>query len=114
MEVSDSTKNLTKSLPAVTVSIKARVVVVSGPRGKITKDLSHLNVDMRCMTQKDAKTGKLTNVIRFRMWFGSYKLKCQVKTVHTLISNMVNGVREVSYSPFLPIQSPIPQCSSLS
>ena len=78
----------------VTVTIKARVVVVKGPRGQITKDMSHLNVDMRCMTQKDAKTGALTKAIRVRMWFGSYKQKCQVKTVHTLLDTMVNGTRE--------------------
>lgn len=78
----------------VTVSIKARVVIVNGPRGKITKDMSHLNVDMRCMTKIDKKSGAKSNVIRIRMWFGSYKQKCQVKTVHTLLDTMINGVRE--------------------
>merc|ERR1711865_402738 len=48
----------------------------------------------RCMNQKDAKTGALTKAIRVRMWFGSYKQKCQVKTVHTLLDTMVNGTRE--------------------
>jgi len=86
------------NFPSVTVTIKARVVVVKGPRGQITKDMSHLNVDMRCMTQKDAKTGKVSNAIRIRMWFGSYKQKCQVKTVHTLLNTMINGTREVSIS----------------
>ena len=28
------------------------------------------------------------------MWFGSYKVKCQVKTVHTILNNMIGGVRE--------------------
>ena len=34
--------------------------------------------------------------VRIRMWFGSYKQKCQVKTVTSLITNMIQGVREVS------------------
>jgi hypothetical protein len=57
-----------------------------------------LNVDMRCMTKIDKKSGAKSNVIRIRMWFGSYKQKCQVKTVHTLLDTMINGVREVSFS----------------
>merc|ERR1719382_1509290 len=34
------------------------------------------------------------NHIRIRMWFGKYKQRCACKTVHTLLTNMIQGVRE--------------------
>ena len=78
----------------VDVSIKSRVVTIKGPRGSITKNLSHLNVELRIVDVVENEKKK--RAIRVRMWFGQYKQKCQVKTVHTLLSNMIQGVREVS------------------
>ena len=40
---------------SVSVKIKARKVTVKGPKGEITKDLSHMPIEMKCMklaTQK--------------------------------------------------------------
>lgn len=79
---------------AVDVSIKSRIVTIKGPRGSIVKNLSHLNVEMRLVDVKE--NDKKVRAIRIRMWFGQYKQKCQVKTVHTLLNNMISGVREVS------------------
>lgn len=33
----------------VSVKIKARKVTVKGPKGEITKDLSHMPIEMKCM-----------------------------------------------------------------
>lgn len=76
------------------MSIKARIVTVKGPRGSITKDLSHMSVEMQIMKQNEKK--RIGNYIRLRMWFGQYKQKAQVRTCMTLISNAINGVFEVS------------------
>lgn len=37
--------------------------------------------------------------IRIRMWYGTYKNTCSVRTLKSLINNMFIGVHEVSYSP---------------
>lgn len=78
----------------VEVAIKSRKVTVKGERGSVTKDLSHMSVEMQIMKQ-DVKNRK-GNFIRLRMWFGQYKLKAQVRTVLTLVKNMIVGVSEVS------------------
>jgi len=80
---------------AVTVTIKSRVVTVKGARGTVTKDLSHMSVEMQKMKQADKK--RKGNFIRLRMWFGAYKQAAQVKTVKSIINNMMSGVVEVSH-----------------
>ena len=84
---------------AVQVSIKSRVITVKGARGSVTKDLSHMSVEMQIMKQASEK--RKGNFIRLRMWFGGYKQAAQVKTCQTLIRNMMNGVVEVSFLPNL-------------
>ena len=79
----------------VTVTIKSRVVTVKGARGTVTKDLSHMSVEMQKMKQADKK--RKGNFIRLRMWFGAYKQAAQVKTVKSIINNMMSGVVEVSH-----------------
>lgn len=94
MAVSSTPSFLTQSVFTVTVTMKSGKITVKGSRGSITKDLSHLQVEMRLMDKTE--NDKKVKAIRIRMWFGQYKQKCQVKTVHTLLSNMIKGVREVS------------------
>lgn len=91
-----STPPLT-AISTVQVSIKARVLTVKGARGTVVKDLSHMSVEMQIMKQADSK--RKGNFIRLRMWFGQYKQKCQVRTCKTLITNLMNGVVEVSIIP---------------
>jgi large subunit ribosomal protein L9e len=81
-------------LLAVTVTIKSRIVTVKGPRGQVTKDFSHIAVEMQILKQKEKK--RTGNYIRFRMWFGAYKQACSVRTLVSLIENMFTGVTEVS------------------
>jgi len=40
---------------AVKVSIKARKVTVTGPKGTIVKDLSHMAIDLRIMNMATKK-----------------------------------------------------------
>jgi ribosomal protein L6P/L9E len=80
--------------PIVKVTVKARKVTVSGPRGTITKDFSHAAVDIRVMKVALKKLSGLA--VRIQMWNGGYKQACAVKTFKSLIENMMVGVTEVS------------------
>merc|ERR1712083_909633 len=76
----------------VTITYKARQVSVKGPRGEVTKDFSHLAVELQRMNQNNKK--KKGKFIRIRMWFGGYKQACSVNTLKSLIENMITGVTE--------------------
>lgn len=76
-----STANL--SLPAVKVHIKTRNVTVEGPRGKLTKNLGHLAVSFSCPEK---------SVLHIEMHHGARKNVATLRTVRTLINNMVIGV----------------------
>ncbi|KAJ2987506.1 hypothetical protein NUW58_g4470 [Xylaria curta] len=67
----------------VKVSIKSRKIHVEGPRGKLSKDLSHLAVNFS-HPQK--------NVIGIEIHHGSRKNVATLRTVRTLISNLIVGV----------------------
>ena len=66
----------------VKVEVKNRKVRVTGPKGVLVKDLSHLKADIRVV-------GK--NVV-CELWFGNRKELACVRTIITHIKNMFNGV----------------------
>merc|ERR1712127_956938 len=70
----------------VTVTLKARKVTVKGKRGEVTKNFSHLAVELQKLKQNDNKRKGL--YVRIRMWFGGYKQACAVNTLKSLIENM--------------------------
>ncbi|KAK1826146.1 60S ribosomal protein L9 [Podospora conica] len=67
----------------VKVSIKSRIVTVEGPRGKLVKDLSHLAVTF-VMLKK--------NLIGIEIHHGNRKNVATLRTVRTLVSNLIIGV----------------------
>ncbi|KAL8695825.1 MAG: hypothetical protein Q9224_003131 [Gallowayella concinna] len=67
----------------VKVHIKSRLVAVEGPRGKLQKDLSHLSV---CFSRPN------TNAINIELHHGSRKNVATLRTVKTLINNLIIGV----------------------
>ncbi|KAI0172302.1 60S ribosomal protein L9 [Hypoxylon sp. FL1284] len=67
----------------VKVLIKSRNVTVEGPRGKLSKDLSHIAVNFS-RPQK--------NVIGIEIHHGSRKDVATLRTVRTIINNLVTGV----------------------
>ena len=89
----------------VTVTVKARKVTVTGPRGTVTKDLSHNKVDIRVM--KIVGKNKNGLYVRIQMWNGAYKQACTVTTFKSLISNMMIGTTEVSFLVQMFKNSPI-------
>ena len=76
----------------ITVTIKARKVVVKGPKGEVSQDLSHVQCDITRVTMN---TKKMTgDYVRVAIWNGAYRRICSVKTVLGLINNMFVGVTE--------------------
>ncbi|KAG6856340.1 hypothetical protein H0H87_005458 [Tephrocybe sp. NHM501043] len=71
----------------VDVSIKSRVIIVKGPRGTLTKNVRHVNMDI--LLQK----GKTTKV-SLAVWQGGRKHVACLRTIRTLINNMVIGVTQ--------------------
>ena len=69
-------------------------MTVKGPKGSITKDFSHMAVDIRVMKMATQKMKGL--YVRIQMWNGGYKQACTVTTFKSHISNMIIGVTEVS------------------
>jgi len=67
----------------VKVSIKSRIVTVEGPRGKLVKDLGHIAVNF----SQDRK-----NTIRMEIHHGSRKGVAALRTVRTIINNLIIGV----------------------
>ncbi|KAI1470249.1 60S ribosomal protein L9 [Daldinia caldariorum] len=67
----------------VKVQIKSRNVTVEGPRGKLSKDLSHIAVNF---------SRPKKNVIGIEIHHGSRKDVATLRTVRTLINNLIVGV----------------------
>ncbi|KAK4192677.1 ribosomal protein L6, alpha-beta domain-containing protein [Podospora australis] len=67
----------------VKISIKSRLVTVEGPRGKLTKDLSHIAVNFSVLSK---------NVIGLEIHHGNRKNVAALRTVRTLINNLIIGV----------------------
>lgn len=67
----------------VKVYIKSRVVTVEGPRGKLVKDMSHLSVSF---------SQPQRSVITIELHHGARKNVATLRTVKTLINNLIVGV----------------------
>ncbi|CAG8773620.1 25462_t:CDS:2, partial [Gigaspora margarita] len=70
----------------VTITIKSRLVKVTGPRGTLTKDLRHINLELQQL-----KTNK-GNKVKLIVWHGSRKHVACLRTVKSHIENMITGV----------------------
>lgn len=67
----------------VSVDIKARVIKVTGPRGELTKNLKHIDVTFDKVDE---------NSIRITVHNGERKHVAALRTVKSLISNLITGV----------------------
>merc|ERR1712046_539145 len=68
---------------AVKMTVKGQVVTVSGPRGTLKRDFSHLKVELK-------KTGAQS--LRITKWWATMKQKAALRTVSSHINNMATGV----------------------
>ncbi|CAR24170.1 60S ribosomal protein uL6 [Lachancea thermotolerans CBS 6340] len=67
----------------VTVNIKSRVIKVTGPRGTLTKNLKHIDVTFAKVSNKQVK---------ITVHNGDRKHVAALRTVKSLVANMVTGV----------------------
>lgn len=67
----------------VTLEIKARVIKVTGPRGVLNKDLKHIDVTFKKINNKQ---------IKIIVHNGDRKHVAALRTVKSLISNLITGV----------------------
>ncbi|KAH9844238.1 60S ribosomal protein L9 [Rhodofomes roseus] len=74
------------SIPeGVEVSIKARQITVTGPRGTLSKNVRHIDMDIRLDKSKD-------NKVKLAVWQGGRKHVACLRTIKSLIVNMIIGV----------------------
>jgi len=67
----------------VKIRIRSRIVTVEGPRGTLTKDLSHIAVCFSLPTK---------NTVQIEIHHGSRKNVATLRTVRTIINNLIIGV----------------------
>lgn len=70
----------------VTIDVKSRLVTVKGPRGELTKSLRHIDMEIRKISDRKVK---------LIVWHGGRKHVACLRTVRSLISNMISGVTKV-------------------
>ncbi len=73
----------------VTVEIKSRLITVTGPRGKLTKNVRHIDMDIRLVQQGQV------NKVTLAVWQGGRKHVACLRTIKSLIVNMITGVTKV-------------------
>jgi large subunit ribosomal protein L9e len=73
----------------ITVTIKSRLISVTGPRGTLTKNVRHVDMDIRLLK------GKTTNKVTLAVWQGGRKHVACLRTIRSLIMNMITGVTKV-------------------
>jgi len=70
----------------VDVTVKARIITVKGPRGTLNKNVRHIDMDIRLLKNKT------TNKVTLAVWQGSRKHVACLRTIRSLIFNMITGV----------------------
>ncbi|KAI8020183.1 60S ribosomal protein L9-1 [Camellia lanceoleosa] len=72
----------------VKIKVKAKMIEMEGPRGKLTRNFKHLNLDVELIT--DAETGK--KKLKIDAWFGSRKTTAAIRTALSHVDNLIKGV----------------------
>jgi large subunit ribosomal protein L9e len=81
----------------VTVAIKSRIISVEGPRGKLEKNVRHINMDIQLIKGK-------VNKVTLAVWQGGRKHVACLRTIKSLIENMVTGVTKACvFSPSVSV-----------
>jgi len=70
----------------VDVTVKSRIITVKGPRGTLVKNVRHIDMDIRLVKTKSAAR------VTLAVWQGGRKHVACLRTIRSLISNMIKGV----------------------
>jgi len=68
----------------VKLEIKAKKIRVTGPRGTLTRDFKHLNLDLQ-LIEGGTK-------LKIESWFGNRKTIASIRTALSHVQNLINGV----------------------
>ncbi|KAJ8446391.1 hypothetical protein Cgig2_019284 [Carnegiea gigantea] len=71
----------------ITIKVNAKVIEVEGPRGKLTRNFKHLNLDFQLITEPDGKRR-----LKIDSWFGSRKATAAIRTAISHVENLITGV----------------------
>ncbi|CAF9913791.1 MAG: hypothetical protein ALECFALPRED_009071 [Alectoria fallacina] len=82
-ELCQASRKPGRNATGIKVHIKSRIVSVEGPRGNLVKDMSHLSV---CFSHPSR------NTITIELHHGARKNVATLRTVKTLINNLIIGV----------------------
>merc|ERR1719261_321182 len=77
----------------VTVSVASRIVTVTGPRGSITKDFKHVQMEMSVVeATTDEEGNTVDGYVKVELWFALRKQLACLRTICSHIANMITGV----------------------
>uniref|UniRef100_A0A0C9QN76 TSA: Wollemia nobilis Ref_Wollemi_Transcript_18963_1035 transcribed RNA sequence n=1 Tax=Wollemia nobilis TaxID=56998 RepID=A0A0C9QN76_9CONI len=77
----------TMDLPeGVKVQVRAKMIKVTGPRGSLTRNFKHLNLDFQLLEEDGVKKLKVD------AWFGSRKTMAAIRTALSHVQNLITGV----------------------
>ena len=76
----------------VTVTCKARVVTVKGPKGTVTKSFKHIKAEIIVKKEQDEHTKETQDVVRINIYMNTYKQGAILYTLRSHINNMIKGV----------------------
>ncbi|KAF9673068.1 hypothetical protein SADUNF_Sadunf11G0110400 [Salix dunnii] len=71
----------------VKIKINARIIEVEGPRGKLTRNFKHLNLDFQLIKDEEGK-----RKLKIDAWFGSRKTSAAIRTALSHVENLITGV----------------------
>ena len=71
----------------VKIKINARVIVVEGPRGKLSRDFKHLNLDFQLIKDEEGK-----RKLKIDAWFATRKTSAAIRTALSHVENLITGV----------------------
>ncbi|KAF8379882.1 hypothetical protein HHK36_027347 [Tetracentron sinense] len=71
----------------VKIKVKAKMIEVEGPRGKLTRNFKHLNLDFQLIKDESG-----TRKLKVDAWFGSRKTTAAIRTALSHVQNLIAGV----------------------
>lgn len=71
----------------IDIKVDAKIIEISGPRGTLTRNFKHLNLDFQLTTNEEGK-----RVLKIDSWFGSRKSAAAIRTAISHIENLITGV----------------------
>nr|DAD36076.1 TPA_asm: hypothetical protein HUJ06_006716 [Nelumbo nucifera] len=71
----------------VKIKVKAKIIEVEGPRGKLSRNFKHLNLDFQLIKDESGK-----KKLKIEAWFGSRKTTAAIRTALSHVENLIKGV----------------------